>query len=54
MAWKCINETNYDKEDTVIVPIHVRKELHLMGVDGIDGAEVPSELSQSGGNEKVE
>ncbi|OAA55294.1 Major facilitator superfamily domain, general substrate transporter [Niveomyces insectorum RCEF 264] len=33
VAWKCVNDTNYDKEENVIVPLHVRKEMHLEGVE---------------------
>ena len=31
VAWKCTTDTNYMKEDTVIVPLHVRKAMHLEG-----------------------
>lgn len=37
VAWKCTTDTNYLTEGTVIVPIHVRKEL------GLDGIDVPEE-----------
>ncbi|EED17435.1 conserved hypothetical protein [Talaromyces stipitatus ATCC 10500] len=33
ITWKCTTDTNYMKEDTVIVPIHVRKEIGLDGVE---------------------
>jgi hypothetical protein len=32
VAWKCTTDTNYFKEESVIVPIHVRKEMHIEGV----------------------
>ncbi|KAL1867535.1 hypothetical protein VTK73DRAFT_4138 [Phialemonium thermophilum] len=33
IAWRCISSTNYFKEESVVVPIHVRKDLHLEGVE---------------------
>jgi hypothetical protein len=32
VAWKWTTDTNYFKEESVIVPIHVRKEMHIEGV----------------------
>lgn len=29
IAWKCTNDTNYFKEEHVIPPVHVRKELQI-------------------------
>lgn len=31
VAWKYTTDTNYYQEETVIVPIHVRKEMHIEG-----------------------
>jgi hypothetical protein len=32
VAWKWTTDTNYFKEESVIVPIHVRKEMRIEGV----------------------
>ncbi|KAL1901094.1 hypothetical protein Sste5346_002161 [Sporothrix stenoceras] len=56
VAWKCIKPTNYDREDSVIVPIHVRQELHLDGekTGPLEGVEVPGSEPAQPVNEKVE
>ncbi|EXJ88510.1 hypothetical protein A1O1_05440 [Capronia coronata CBS 617.96] len=41
IAWKCTTATNYPLEKDVVVPVHVRKELGIDDIDGIE-IEVPS------------
>jgi hypothetical protein len=36
VAYNCTTDTNYGKEKTVVIPVHVRRELDLADID--DGA----------------
>lgn len=52
IAWKCTTDTNYMKEETVVTPVHMRKELAATDVN--DLSPVPaSELESKQDCEKV-
>ena len=46
VSWRYLKDTNYLDEDNVIVPLHVRKDLHLS--DKIEGIPAPGNDEEIG------
>lgn len=40
IAWTCVKDTNYLEEDSVVVPIHMRKKLEVPGLEVTNSAEI--------------
>lgn len=50
IAWKCTTDTNYMKEETVVTPVHMRKELAATDVNDLS----PVPASESGSKQDFE
>lgn len=46
VAWKCVTDTNYNKEENVVIPIHMRKKLGVSDLEIVQSVQVADDVEK--------